>query len=195
MTDKADEAEADEADEADDANEANKAKATEADEADLANKLDETNEAEAIEADEAETAADDADKAIVTDNAINAKSNEANEAIEADEVNEIVEADEAICGSEMITTTMKPKNPVDETVDLANTTNKLDEVAVAEGQAEGHVVAKGHVISVDCVDDGFLYSLMKYSAILAEVKGYFGIIGLNNQLVGKVQGCSHSLRT
>ncbi len=77
----------------------------------------------------------------------------------------------------------------------------------AEGQvaskgqvaAKGHVVAKGraegHVVSVDCVNDGFLYSLTKYSAIFAEVKGYFGIIGLNNQLVGKVRSCLHSLRT
>ncbi len=66
---------------------------------------------------------------------------------------------------------------------------------VAKGRAEGHVVAKGHVVSVDCVDDGFLYSLTKYSAIFAEVNGYFGIIGLNNQLVGKVRSCLHSLRT
>ncbi len=66
---------------------------------------------------------------------------------------------------------------------------------VAKGRAEGHVVAKGHVVSVDCVDDGFLYSLTKYSAIFAEVKGYFGIIGLNNQLVGMVWSCSRSLRT
>ncbi len=61
---------------------------------------------------------------------------------------------------------------------------------VAKGQAKGHivfkgraksrVVAKGHVVSVDCVDDGFLYSLTKYSAIFAEVEGYFEIH--NNQL-------------
>ena len=55
---------------------------------------------------------------------------------------------------------------------------------VAKGRAEGHVVAKGHVVSVDCVDDGFLYSLTKYSAIFAEVKGYFGITAPNNQLGG-----------
>jgi hypothetical protein len=83
-------------------------------------------------------------------------------------------------------------------------TNKLDELAVAKGRAKGwaeghvvakgraeshvvakglakgYVVAKGHVVSVDCIDDGFLYSLTKYSAIFAEVEGYFRIH--NNQL-------------
>jgi hypothetical protein len=34
-------------------------------------------------------------------------------------------------------------NTVDEAVGVANTTNKLDEVAVADGQAEGCIVAKG----------------------------------------------------
>ena len=62
---------------------------------------------------------------------------------------------------------------------MANTTNKLDEVAVADGQAEGcivakgrakghivskgraksRVVAKGHVVSVIFVDDGYAISL------------------------------------
>ncbi len=65
---------------------------------------------------------------------------------------------------------------------------------VAEGRAEGHVVAKGHVVSVDCFNDGFLYSLTKYSSIFAEVKGYFRIIGLNNQLVGMVWSCLRSLK-
>jgi hypothetical protein len=32
-----------------------------------------------------------------------------------------------------------------------------------------------------------LYSLTKYSAIVAEVKGYFGIDGCNNQLAGKLR--------
>ena len=52
---------------------------------------------------------------------------------------------------------------------------------VAKGRAKGHVVTKGHVVSVDCVEDGFLYSLTKYSAIFAEVKGYFGRTISNNQ--------------
>jgi hypothetical protein len=55
---------------------------------------------------------------------------------------------------------------------------------LAKGQAtRGHVEAKSEqwlVVSVDCVIDGFLYSLTKYSAIFAEVEGYFGIH--NNQL-------------
>jgi hypothetical protein len=69
---------------------------------------------------------------------------------------------------------VEASNTVDEAVDVANTTNKLDELAVAKGRAKGHVVAKGrakghvvakcHVVSVDCVNDGFLYSLMKHVA-------------------------------
>jgi hypothetical protein len=35
---------------------------------------------------------------------------------------------------------------------------------------------------------------MKYSAIVAEVKGYFGIDGCNNKLAGMVWSCSRSLR-
>jgi hypothetical protein len=58
---------------------------------------------------------------------------------------------------------------------------------VAKGQveAEGQNQAKGqqwYVVSVDCVNDGFLYSLTKYSAIFAEVKGYFGIDERDNEL-------------
>ncbi len=61
---------------------------------------------------------------------------------------------------------------------------------MAEGQAKGHIVSKGraksrvvaegHIFSVDCGNNGFLYSLTKYSAIFVEVEGYFGIH--NNQL-------------
>ncbi len=57
---------------------------------------------------------------------------------------------------------------------------------MAEGQVEtkGQDDAKGqqqYVVSVDCVDDGFLYSLTKYSSIFAEVKGYFGINERSNE--------------
>ncbi len=44
---------------------------------------------------------------------------------------------------------------------------------VSKGRAKSHVVAEGYVVSVDCVDDGFLYSLTKYSIIFAEVEGFF----------------------
>ena len=40
----------------------------------------------------------------------------------------------------------------------------------------------------------FPFSLTKYSAIFAEVKGYFGIDGCNNQLAGMVWSCLRSLR-
>jgi hypothetical protein len=39
-----------------------------------------------------------------------------------------------------------------------------------------------------------LYSLTEYSAILAEVKAYFGIFVFNIQLVGMVWSCLHSLK-
>ncbi len=35
---------------------------------------------------------------------------------------------------------------------------------------------------MDCVNDVFLYSRTKYSAIFAEVKGYFGIDERDNEL-------------
>ncbi len=35
---------------------------------------------------------------------------------------------------------------------------------------------------MDCVNDGFLYSLTKYSATSGEVKGHFGIDERNNEL-------------
>ncbi len=41
----------------------------------------------------------------------------------------------------------KAFNPVDKAVDVADTTNKLDELAVAKGRAKGHVVAKGRAES------------------------------------------------
>ncbi len=95
----------------------------------------------------------------------------------------------------------------DEADTEANRTNKLDALAVAKGRAEGrakghvvanglgkghvlpkgradgYVVAEGHVVSVDCVNDGFLYSLMKYSTTFAEVDGYFRI---HNDQLGTV---------
>jgi hypothetical protein len=146
-----------------------------------------------------------------------------------------------ICGLKV-----KASNTVDKAVDVADTTNKLDELAVAEGRAEGHVMAEEAdakaneankpdkavdvseadeveateaneadlankldktdkaeayeadeaivtdeietrvinkaIVAGDADDGATLYSLTKYSAILAEVKGYFGIVGLNNQL-------------
>ncbi len=146
-----------------------------------------------------------------------------------------------VCGLKV-----EASNTVDKAVDVADTTNKLDELAVAEGWAEGHVMAEEAdakaneankpdkavdvseaneveateadeadlanklnktdeaeaneaeeaivtneivtrvineaIVAGDAYDGAVLYSLTKYSAILAERKGYFGIIGLNNQL-------------
>ncbi len=49
-------------------------------------------------------------------------------------------------------------------------------------------------IIADDADGAVLYSLTKYSAIFAEVKGYFGITALNNQL-GRRSLCSLRSKT
>ena len=46
-----------------------------------------------------------------------------------------------------------------------------------------------YAIIADNVDGAVLYSLTKYSAIFAEVKGYFGITAPDNQL-GRRSSCS-----
>jgi hypothetical protein len=68
------------------------------------------------------------------------------------------------------------------------TTNR--DIAEGRDYAKGQVAAKEAIWYRRCS----LYSLTKYSAIFAEVKGYFGIDGCNNQLAGKVWSCSRSLR-
>ncbi len=77
-------------------------------------------------------------------------------------------------------------NGANEANELDNQLGGADVIAVV---AEGHDAAKGH----DAIVADF-YSLTKYSAIVAEVKGYFGIDGCNNQLAGMVWSCSCSLR-
>jgi hypothetical protein len=71
----------------------------------------------------------------------------------------------------------------DEAADAAETT-EVDEADVAN-----------YAIVADNVDGtAVLYSLTKYSAIFAEVKGYFGITAPDNQL-GRRSSCSLSLRS
>ncbi len=61
------------------------------------------------------------------------------------------------------------------TTDATNATNKAD--------------LANEAIVADNVDGAVLYSLTKYSAIFAEVKGYFGITAPDNQL-GRRSLCS-----
>ena len=66
----------------------------------------------------------------------------------------------------------------DKAADAAETT-EVDEADVAN-----YVIVADNVHGV-----AVLYSLMKYSAIFAEVKGYFGITAPDNQL-GQRSSCS-----
>jgi hypothetical protein len=156
-----------EADEANEATAADEADAVEADEDDDANEADLANEAN-VEAISAST--NDA----VLDEAKADEANKANEAdaVEAIVIDEIVAADEAIVIDEVIA--------VDETIldDAANEAFVVD----AANEANEAFVA-------DDADGAVLYSLTKYSAIFAEVKGYFGITAPDNQL-GQRSSCS-----
>ncbi len=108
-----------------------------------------------------------ADKAKATDEADQAKADEANKAM-ANEAGEGIAVNRAIA------------------VDRANMANEANKASLAEANellADGSiaVVVKylGKLLTL------LLFSLTKYSAIFAEVKGYFGIsgvFGLDNQL-------------
>ncbi len=163
--DKADKAnEADSPDKAVDATEADKANATEANEADEA-KADDTNEANKPMIQRGRQV-DKADDTIAANNADEAGN--ASESFVADEayvVDVIVAADEAI---------------VINTANLAIEANKANFAKAKELLANSIAIV--------------LYSLTKYSAILAEVKAYFGIFVFNTQLVGMVWSCLRSLK-
>ena len=130
----------------------------------MADKPVEAVKAEAYKANDAE--ADEADKAIL-DNAAN-EAIVANEATDSDyEANDAVESNAA-----------NDANLADEAAD-ATETSKANKADVAN-----------YAIVADNVDGAaVLYSLTKYSAIFAEVKGYFGITASDNQL-GQRGSCS-----
>jgi len=86
------------------------------------------------------------------------------EEIEANVIDEIVAADEAIV--------------IDNEAILDDVANEATVVDVAN-----------YAIVADAADGVVLYSLTKYSAIFAEVKGYFGITAPDNQL-GQRSSCS-----
>ena len=122
--------------------------------------LDEAKADEANEVDEADAKANDSVEAIVT------------EEIEANVIDEIIAADEAIVIDEVIA--------VDEAI-LDDAANEAIVVDAANEANEAFVV--------DNANGAVLYSLTKYSAIFAEVKGYFGISAPSNQL-GQRSSCS-----
>jgi hypothetical protein len=141
------------------ANEADAVDATEADEAD---------EAKATDADEAyEAKATEADEAKATDEADEAKADESDKA-KANEAGEAIAVDRTIA------------------VDRANMANKANEASLAEANES---LANGSIAVVVIYLGRLLtllpFSLTKYSAIFAEVKGHFRISGtfrLDNQL-------------
>ena len=114
-----------------------------------------------------------------------AKANDAVEAIvtkeiEANVIDEIVAADEAIVIDEVIA--------VDEAI-LDDAANEAIEATVVDAANEAN-----EAFVVDDANGAVLYSLMKYSAIFAEVKGYFGITAPDNQL-GRRSSCSLRIKS
>ena len=145
------------------ANEAN-----DSDDSDAANDADSADEA----ADAAETTK--ANEAKWTDEADTAKVDKADDAgaVEASVANEAHVTDEAVASDVGI-----EADSADEAADAAEIT-EADKADVAN-----------YAIVADDVDGAVLYSLTKYSAIFAEVKGYFGITAPDNQL-GRRSLCS-----
>ena len=112
--------------------------------------------------------------------------NEANMAIETADadytsVTDGAEANEAIGAEEA----NKAANATENTKARANLANKAN----GAGLTNTSKLLLDDEISIDL----FHYSLMKYSAIVAEVKEYFGIDGYKNQLAGMVWSCMRSL--
>ncbi len=125
--------------------------------------LDEAKADEANKADEADAEANDAVEAIVT------------KEIEANVIDEIVAANEAIVIDEVIA--------VDEAI-LDDAANEAIEAIVVDATNKAN-----EAFVADDAKGAALYSLTKYSAIFAEVKGYFGIPAPDNQL-GRRSSCS-----
>ncbi len=112
----------------------------------------------------------------------------ANEAVEADKADladKATDATEADWANKADMVAVSEANETDKAnkaiaTDVTNATNEAD-------------LANDSIIADDA-DGAVLYSLPKYSAIFAEVKGYFGITALNNQL-GQRSSCSLRSKT
>ena len=98
---------------------------------------------------------------------------------EATDATETTEADKADVAN-------KPGDADEAKADEANEAeaNEADaEEAIVTKEIEAYVIdAANYAIVADDADGAVLYSLTKYSAIFAEVKGYFGITAPDNQL-------------
>ncbi len=152
-----------------------------------ANEADKAEAVEANEANDAEVAeANEADKAKATDANKADEANLPNEATDADEADEADSPDKAVDATE---------------ADKAEAieANKADEAEAIDAAIVLFFIIANILIVIprSLLDEGIvfiIYSLTKYSAILAEVKAYFGIFVFNNQLVGMVWNCLRSLK-
>ncbi len=168
--------------------EAKEAKANEADDVIMTNKAvdaTEANKAKATEANEA----DDAVMPAEVDETETNKADKATEASLADDVDDSGDAEVAKANE-----ADKAEANVANKADAVNKPNKADKAHVAD---RANLANKANKADSTLLDNGIvivLYPLTKYSAILAEVKAYFGIFVFNNQLVGMVWSCLRSLK-
>ena len=138
----------------------------------MADKPTDADEAEAYKANDAKA------------NEADAEADEANEA-EANEADtEADDAVEAIVTEEIEATVINKIVAADEAI-------VIDDEAILDDAANKAIVvdAANYAIVADAADGAVLYSLAKYSAIFAEVKGYSGITAPDNQL-GRMSLCS-----
>jgi hypothetical protein len=165
-------------------NDSNKAiGAGEANVAEEAIEVNKPNKAEEAKANETNKAkANEVDNAIVTNeieaNVINKivaadKANGSNEAIVAAEVNKIVLADKANMINKIVATN---KAIVIDTTNKANATNKAIDHCLHCCQIR--IICRLLVDNVFAIARYLPFSLTKYSAIFAEVKKDFGIVGI-----------------
>jgi hypothetical protein len=116
---------------------------------------------------------------------------------EADLANEAAEADEPDLADKATDATEADRaNKADMvSVSKANETDKANKaIATDVTNATNKADLTNNAIIADNADGAILYSLTKYSAIFTEVKGYFGITALNNQL-GRRSSCSLRSKT
>ncbi len=123
---------------------------------------------------------DAANKAIVSNEAGEADAvNKSNEAILIDAAGKAIVANEANESDKAIVIDEAIEVNKASVVNKVGATNKANELPLGGGNVIIYLIV--NYFSFGLL---ILYSLTKYSAIFAEVKGYFGIHGCNNQLAG-----------
>ena len=124
-----------------------------------------------------------------------AEADEAYEANETNEANKVDLADKATDATEITKANEadvadKPGDAEEAKADETNEAKADEAEAKADDVVEAIVIdAANYAIAADDANGAVLYSLTKYSAIIAEVKGYFGITAPDNQL-GRRSSCS-----